>query len=59
MTDNIVIPTLIHEMAHAIADVFVHDKRWLRAIYDIVDYFPDMNKYEAYILNQEIAKEDK
>ena len=58
MTDNIVIPTLIHEMAHAIADVFVHDKRWLRVIYDIVDYFPDMNKYEAYILNQEVEKAD-
>lgn len=58
MTDNIVIPTLIHEMAHAITDVYVHDKRWLRAIYDIVDYFPDMNRYEAYILNQEVEKEE-
>ena len=59
MTDNIVIPTLIHEMAHAIADVFVHDKRWVNAIYDIVDYFPDMNRYEANILNREVEKEDK
>ena len=56
MTDNLVTPTLIHEMAHAIADVFVHDKRWLSVIYDIVDYFPDMNKYEASILNREIEK---
>ena len=58
MTDNMVTPTLIHEMAHAISDVFVHDKRWLSAIYDIVDYFPDMNRYEANILNREIAKEE-
>lgn len=59
MTDNLVTPTLIHEMAHAIADVFVHDKRWLRAIYDLVDYFPYMNKYEANILNREVEKADK
>ena len=58
MTDNMVIPTLIHEMAHAITDVCGHNKRWLSAIYDIVDYFPDMNKYEANILNREIAKEE-
>lgn len=58
MTDNFVTPTLIHEMAHAITDVCGHDKRWLSAIYDIVDYFPDMNKYEANILNREIAKEE-
>lgn len=57
-TDNMVIPVLIHEMAHAITDVFVHDKRWLSAIYDIVDYFPDMNKYEANILNREVEKEE-
>lgn len=56
MTDNFVTPTLIHEMAHAITDNCGHDKRWLSAIYDIVDYFPDMNKYEAYILNQEVEK---
>lgn len=48
MTDNFVTPTLIHEMAHAITDVCGHNKEWLSAIYDIVDYFPDMNKYEAY-----------
>ena len=59
MTDNLVTPTLIHEMAHAITDVFGHNKKWVNAIYDLVDYFPDMNKYEANILNQEIAKEDK
>ena len=59
MTDNMVIPTLIHEMAHAITDVFGHNKKWVNAIYDLVDYFPDMNRYEAYILNQEVEKEDK
>ena len=59
MTDNFVTPTLIHEMAHAVTDVCGHNKRWLRAIYDIVDYFPDMNKYESNILNQEVEKEDK
>ena len=59
MTDNIVTPTLIHELAHAITDVFGHNKKWVNAIYDLVDYFPDMNRYEAYILNQEVEKEDK
>ena len=59
MTDNFVTPTLIHEMAHAITDVFGHNKKWVNAIYDLVDYFPDMNRYEAYILNQEVEKEDK
>ena len=58
MTDNIVIPTLIHEMAHAITDVCGHNKKWVSAMYDIVDYFPDMNKYEANILNREVEKED-
>ena len=58
MTDNLVTPTLIHEMAHAVTDVCGHNKRWVRAMYDIVDYFPDMNKYEANILNREIAKEE-
>lgn len=56
MTDNLVTPTLIHEMAHAITDVCGHNKRWVRAMYDIVDYFPDMNKYEASILNREVEK---
>ena len=58
MTDNLVTPVLIHEMAHAITDVCGHNKRWISAIYDIVDYFPDMNRYEANILNREIAKEE-
>ena len=58
MTDNLVTPLLIHEMAHAITDVCGHNKRWLRAMYDIVDYFPYMNKYEANILNREIEKEE-
>ena len=56
MTDNIVIPTLIHEMAHAITDNCGHDKKWISAIYDIVDYFPNMNRYEANILNREIEE---
>ena len=58
MTDNIVIPLLIHEMAHAITDVCGHGKKWISAMYDIVDYFPDMNKYESSILKREIAKEE-
>ena len=49
MTDNLVTPTLIHEMAHAITDVCGHNKKWVSAMYDIVDYFPYMNKYEASI----------
>lgn len=56
MTDNLVTPVLIHELAHAITDVCGHNKRWVSAMYDIVDYFPDMNRYEAYILNQEVEK---
>ena len=59
MTDNLVTPTLIHEMAHAITDVCGHNKKWVNAMYDIVDYFPDMNKYEANILNREVEKADK
>ena len=58
MTDNIVIPTLIHEMAHAITDVCGHNKKWVSAMYDIVDYFPDMNRYESIILNREVEKEE-
>lgn len=56
MTDNLVIPTLIHEMAHAITDNCGHDERWISAIYDIVDYFPNLNRYEAYIISREIAE---
>ena len=59
MTDNLVTPTLIHEMAHAITDVYGHNKKWVSAMYDIVDYFPYMNKYEASILNREVEKADK
>ena len=59
MTDNLVTPTLIHEMAHAITDVCGHNKKWVSAMYDIVDYFPYMNKYEASILNREVEKADK
>ena len=59
MTDNLVTPVLIHEMAHAVTNNCGHNKKWVSAMYDIVDYFPDMNKYEAYILNQEVEKEDK
>ena len=59
MTDNLVTPLLIHEMAHAVTDVCGHNKKWVRAMYDLVDYFPYMNKYEASILNREVEKEDK
>ena len=59
MTDNLVTPTLIHEMAHAVTDVCGHNKKWVRAMYDLVDYFPYMNKYEANILNREVEKADK
>lgn len=59
MTDNLVTPILIHEMAHAITDVCGHNKKWVSAMYDIVDYFPYMNKYEASILNREVEKADK
>ena len=58
-TDNLVTPILIHEMAHAITDVCGHNRKWINAMYDIVDYFPYMNKYEASILNREVEKEDK
>lgn len=59
MTDNLVTPTLIHEMAHAVTDVCGHNRKWVIAMYDIVDYFPYMNKYEANILNREVEKADK
>ena len=58
MTDNCVTPTLIHEMAHAVTDNCGHNQKWVNAIYDLVDYFPYLNKYEAYILNQEVATEE-
>lgn len=56
MTDNLVTPVLIHEMAHAVTDNCGHNEKWVNAIFDLVDYFPYMNKYEAGIVNQEVAK---
>lgn len=56
MTDNLVTPELIHEMAHAVTNNCGHNKEWLYAIYDLVDYFPYLNRYEAYILNQEVEE---
>lgn len=56
MTDNLVTPVLIHEMAHAVTDNCGHNKKWETAIFDLVDYFPYMNKYEANIVNQEVAE---
>ena len=58
MTDNLVTPYLIHEMAHAVTNNCGHNKEWLYAIYDLVDYFPYLNSYEANILNQEVEKAD-
>ena len=58
MTDNLVTPYLIHEMAHAVTDNCGHNKKWETAIFDLVDYFPYMNRYEANILNQEVATEE-
>lgn len=56
MTDNVVTPILIHEMAHAVTDNCGHNKKWKTAIFDLVDYFPYLNRYEANILNQEVAE---
>lgn len=56
MTDNLVTPVIIHEMAHAVTDNCGHNQKWVNAIFDLVDYFPYMNKYEASIVNQEVAK---
>ena len=58
MTDNVVTPTLIHEMAHAVTDNCGHNQKWVNTIYDLVDYFPYLNRYEAGIINQEVAKEE-
>ena len=58
MTDNIVTPTLIHEMAHAVTNNCGHNQKWINAIYDLVDYFPYLNRYEANILNREVAEAD-
>lgn len=56
MTDNLVTPVLIHEMAHAVTDNCGHNKKWETAIFDLVDYFPYLNRYEANILNREVAE---
>ena len=58
MTDNLVTPVLIHEMAHAVTDNCGHNQKWVNSIYDLVDYFPYLNRYEANIVNQEVAKEE-
>lgn len=58
MTDNLVTPVLIHEMAHAVTNNCGHNEKWVNAIFDLVDYFPYMNKYEAGIVNQEVAFEE-
>ena len=55
-TDNVVTPYLIHEMAHAVTDNCGHNQKWINAIYDLVDYFPYLNKYEANIVNQDVAE---
>ena len=55
-TDNVVTPYLIHEMAHAVTDNCGHNQKWINAIYDLVDYFPYLNRYEANIVNQEVAE---
>ena len=56
MTDNLVTPVLIHEMAHAVTDNCGHNQKWETAIFDLVDYFPYMNRYEAGIVNREVAE---
>lgn len=57
MTDNLVTPVLIHEMAHAVTDNCGHNEKWETAIFDLVDYFPYMNRYEANIVNEYVAEE--
>ena len=56
MTDNVVTPYLIHEMAHAVTDNCGHNKKWENAIFDLVDYFPYLNKYEANMVNEYVAE---
>ena len=58
MTDNLVTPVLIHEMAHAVTDNCGHNKEWETAIFDLVDYFPYLNRYEANMVNEYVAKEE-
>ena len=45
MTDNLVTPVLIHEMAHAVTDNCGHNKKWETSIFDLVDYFPYVYLY--------------
>ena len=56
MTDNLVTPVIIHEMAHAVTDNCGHNEKWVSAIFDLVDYFPYLNRYEAGIVNREVEK---
>lgn len=56
MTDNLVTPVIIHEMAHAVTDNCGHNKKWETAIFDLVDYFPYLNKYEANMVNEYVAE---
>lgn len=56
MTDNLVTPVIIHEMAHAVTNNCGHNQKWVSAIFDLVDYFPYLNRYEAGIVNQEVEK---
>lgn len=56
MTDNLVTPVIIHEMAHAVTDNCGHNEKWVSAIFDLVDYFPYLNKYEANIVNEYVAE---
>ena len=58
MTDNLVTPVIIHEMAHAVTDNCGHNKKWETAIFDLVDYFPYMNRYEANMVNEYVATEE-
>lgn len=58
MTANHVTPVLIHEMAHAVTDNCGHNQKWVNAIYDLVDYFPYLNRYEVNMLNREVAKSE-
>ena len=55
-TDNLITPHLIHEMAHAVTNNCGHNQKWINAIYDLVDYFPYLNRYEANILNREVSE---
>lgn len=51
-----IIPGIIHEMGHAVTGNCGHDQRWINAIFDIVDYFPNLNYCEAYNVNNIICE---